>query len=148
MSDPRVLDVNNIARIGLMFIDGDAFESVLLDKVGHVDYDFDKFNRVKIPLMKIERINPDIAITAVLWQPRVDNQDILLPLIAGKALPFEGWQRAVVTPETRRALQGEFGVVLRRSSACNSHYYPVRNSDAEVVGLLELIAGDKEAVDI
>ena len=144
----RLLDPDNIARIGLMFIDGDSFESVLLDKLGHVDYDFDAFNRCKIPLMKIERMNPELEITAILWQPRLVNPDIMVPLVAGKALPFEGWQFAVVNDEMRRALAGEFGAVKRRSHACQSHYYPLRNSDAETVGLLELIVGDKFAVDI
>lgn len=144
----RLLDPDNIARIGLMFIDGDSFESVLLDKIGHVDYDFDKFNRCKIPLMKVERMNPDLEITAVLWQPKLTNPDIMLPLVAGKALPFEGWQFAVMNDEMRRAWNGEFGSVKKRSSVCSSHYYPLKNSDAETVGLLELIVGDKFAEDI
>jgi len=144
----RLLDPDNIARIGLMFIDGDSFENVLLDKIGHVDYDFDAFNRCKIPLMKVERMNPDLEITAILWQPKPINPDVMLPLVAGKALPFEGWQFAVMNDEMRRALNGEFGSVKKRSSVCNSHYYPLRNSDAEIVGLLELIVGDKFAEDI
>ena len=148
MTATRLLDADNIARIGLMYVDGDSFEQVLLDKVGHTDYDFDAFNRCKQPLMKLERINPDLQITAVLWQPHVDNPDIVLPLVAGKALPFEGWQYAQVTGEMRRALAGEFGVTLARSAVCVSHYYPVRNSDAQIVGALELIIGEKEAVDV
>ena len=144
----RLLDPDNIARIGLMFLDGDSFESVLLDRVGHVDYNFEAFNRCKIPLMKIERMNPDLAVTAVLWQPKLGNPDVMLPLVAGKALPFEGWQFAVINDAMRGAMSGVFGAVRARSSACASHYYPIRNSDAEIVGVLELIVGDKEAVDI
>lgn len=144
----RTLDPDNIARIGLMFLDGDCFEKVLLDKVGHVDYDFDAFNQNKIPLLKIERMHPEMQVTAVLWQPKWENPDLMLPLIAGRALPFEGWAYAQRSPEMQQAMDGAFGVVKRRSTACASHYYPFRNSDGEVVGLLELIVGDKEAVDI
>ena len=144
----RQLDVDNIARIGLMFVDGDSFENVLIDRIGHVDYDFDAFNRCKIPLMKIEKINPDLKITAAMWQYRADNHEYALPLVAGQALPFEGWARALVNPEMRRAFGGEFGPVKTRSAACNSHYYPIKNSNAEIVGVLELIVGDKIAVNI
>ena len=144
----RLLDPDAIARIGLMFLDGDGFETVLLDHVGHVDYDFDAFNRCKIVLMKIERMNPDLEVTAVLWQPRLGNLDVMLPLVAGKALPFEGWRFAVTSAEMRQAMSGVFGAVKVRAATCTSHYYPVRNSDAEIVGLLELIVGEKEAVDI
>lgn len=148
MATYRELDADSIARIGLMFIDGDALENVLLDKVGHTDYNFDQFNLCKIPLMKVERINPDLDVTAVLWQYRVDNHDFALPVVCGKALPFEGWQGTPVLPEMRKAFGGEFGAVKTRSAVCNSHYYPVYNSDHEVTGVLELIVGTKVAVDI
>lgn len=142
------LDVDSIAKIGLMFMDGDSLEDVLLDKIGHTDYDFDKFNVCKIVLMKIERMNPSLKVTGIIWQHRADNCDIAIPVIAGKSLPYEGWQRTEVTDEMRRAFEGEFGVKKTRSSMASSHYYPVKNSDCGIVGVLELIVGNRDQLDI
>jgi hypothetical protein len=148
MANYMELDADSIAKIGLMFLDGDSLEDVLLDKVGHTDYNFDKFNICKITLMKIERINPSLDIAGVIWQRRVDNPDIAIPVIAGKSLPYEGWQRTYVTDEMRRGFEGEFGTVKTRPAGASSHYYPIRNSDYEIVGVLELIAGSREQHDI
>ena len=41
------LDIDSVARIGLMYLDGDQFETVLLDRFDHTDYDFDRFINVK-----------------------------------------------------------------------------------------------------
>ncbi|GHU73698.1 hypothetical protein AGMMS49992_13150 [Clostridia bacterium] len=148
MSEPRLLDIDNVARIGLMYLDGDAFEEVLLDRVGFVDYDFERFNRCKIALMKLERINPDLDVTAVLWQSKADNHSVIIPLIAGKALPVEGWQPVLANAEQLRALSGENGVEKQRGNRCASHYYPIRNSDADIIGVLELIVGGGVPTDI
>ena len=148
MATRHELDADSIAAIGLMFLDGDTLEALLIDRIGHTDYDFGAFNALKRPLMKVERINPALAVTAVLWQLRPDNANVALPVVCGKTLPFEGWRSAPVSDELRRALDGAFGVVQPRSAVCTSHYYPLRNSDDEVVGALELIIGEKEANDI
>lgn len=142
------LDIDSVAKIGLMFLDGDCLEDILLDRYGHPDYDFDNFNACKIVLLKLERINPNLGLTAVLWQLRPDNAEIAVPVAAGTALPLEGYRPCPVSDAVRRAFGGESGVTAYRSDSCTSHYYPVRNSDGEIVGVLELLAGVRPRVDI
>lgn len=142
------LDIDSVARIGLLYLDGDALEEVLLDRYGHPDYDFDKFNTCKIALMKLERINPQLGLTAVLWQLRPDDDSLAVPVVAGNALPLEGYRPAPVSPALRAALDGEFGSRTVRTETCCSHYYPVRNSDGEICGALELLAGPRPKIDI
>ena len=87
------LDFDSVARIGLMFLDGDALEDILLDRYGHPDYDFDNFNSCKITLLKLERMNPSLGLTAILWQLRPDNEEMAVPVAAGAALPLEDISR-------------------------------------------------------
>lgn len=142
------LDADSVARIGLMFLDGDSLEEILLDRYGHPDYDFDNFNRCKIALMKLERMNPTLGLTAVLWQLRPDNEELATPVAAGSALPLEGYRPCPASEALKQALAGEFGVAAARSGTCTSHYYPVRNSDGEIVGALELLEGLRPHIDI
>ena len=142
------LDIDSVAKIGLMFLDGDALEEILLDRYGHPDYDFDKFNSCKITLLRLERMNPTLGLTAILWQLRPDNGEMAVPVAAGTALPLEGYRPCPVSPALRKALDGEFGAAAHRSESCWSHYYPVRNSDGEIVGALELLEGLRPHVDI
>lgn len=142
------LDVDSIARTGLLFLNGDSLEEILLDKYGHVDYDFDKFNDCKKAIMRIERINPDADLCAVLWQLRPDNTEMAVPVAAGASLPLEGWQVCPAPQGVTRVLGGESTAVIERGRGIISHYYPVKNSDAEPVGVLELIQGNRVKVDI
>lgn len=148
MATYQELDLDSVAKIGLIFLDGDALEDILLDRYGHPDYDFDNFNCCKIALMKIERINPTLGLTAVLWQARPDNPAIAVPVAAGNALPLEGYQPCPASPAFLAAINGEFGVARKRSESCSSHYYPVHNSDGEISGVLELLCGPRPKIDI
>lgn len=148
MTTYQELDIDSIARIGLLFLNGDSLEEILLDKYGHVDYDFDNFNDCKKTIMRIERINPQAALCAVLWQLRPDNAEMAVPVVASASLPLEGWQTCPVPQGVAGVLQGENTVVVERENKIVSHYYPVKNSDAEPVGVLELISGNRVKVDI
>lgn len=148
MSNFKVLDIDTIARIGLMYINGDKLEDVLLDKYGHTDYDFDNFNDLKKSIMKLERIDPDLGLTAILWQLRIDNENLVTPVVAGNALPVEGWQRQPVNPEMKKVFETGSNQIKERNENLYSYYYPVKNSDAEIVGVLELLYGSREANDI
>lgn len=148
MASCTELDAGSVARIGLMFLDGDSLEEILLDKYGHPDYDFDRFNACKIALLKIERINPALQVYAILWQRRPDNPMLAVPVVAGSALPVEGYQPARISPALQAALQGEFGTLTQRGEGCCSRYYPVYNSDGEPVGALELLLGARRKNDI
>ncbi len=148
MASHTDLDFDSVARIGLLFLDGDSLEDVLLDKYGHPDYDFDKFNNCKITVMRIEKINPTLSLTAVLWQRRPDDPCFAVPVVAGNALPREGYGISPIPAPMERAFSGDFGPVLAREGDSVSRYYPVKNSDAEIVGVLELLSTHKERNDI
>ena len=148
MSDYRVLDIDNVARIGLMYIDGDRLENILIEKLGHTDYDFVNFNVVKKAVMKLEKINPELALIAEVWQQRADNEDVVVPVVAGRALPIEGSRRRWINQEMKSVFESGSSQIFKRENDVVSYYYPIKNSDADIVGVLELISGVKEANDI
>jgi len=139
------LDVDSIAAIGLMFLNGDDVEDMLLDKYGHVDYDFDKFNSCKKVLMKLERIAPEKALHAFLWQMRPDNAALAVPLVAASVVPSEGTKAAPLDEHKAKAFAGAYGVVAVKANGQKAWYYPVKNSDAEIVGVLELTSSGEVA---
>lgn len=142
------LDLDCVVRIGLMYLDGDQFEDVLLDKHGDTDYDFARFKNVKNDLTRLENINPALGVCAVLWQRHPRNPALAVPVVAGRSLPLEGWTRSPVSSELERAFSGEGPVVRQRKAGVVSHYYPVRNSDDEIVGALELLQGMYDIEDL
>lgn len=143
MSDLRRA-IDDVARIGLMYLEADKFEEVLLDKYGHTDYDFDKFNVVKRSLMKMERINPDLNLAAILWQLRPDNNEVAVPLVAVIALPLEGHGRTKINDEMKKVFESGESQEKKRNDMVTSYYYAVRNTDGEIVGVLELAHGLKK----
>lgn len=145
MADCRMLDVDSVARIGLLYLDGDSLEAILLDAYGHVDYDFDRFNACKISLMRMLRINPALHMAAILWQRRPDNAGMAVPVVACGSLPAEGHGISRISPALAGALTGEWSTTTQRKDSV-SRYYPVKNSDGEIVGALELMHGSQ--VDI
>ncbi len=141
MSDYRILDIDNVARIGLMYIDGDKLENILVEKLGHTDYVFENFNAVKSSVIKLEKINPDLNLIAVIWQRRIDNEDVVFPVVCGRALPVEGHGRRWINQHMREVFETGQKRVYDRGNGVVSYYYPIKNSDAEIVGVLELISG-------
>lgn len=142
------LDIENVARIGLMYLDGDKLEEILLDRYGDTDYDFDNFNEVKKSIMKLERINPDLKLSAFLWRLHPNNSNMAIPVVAGNALPMEGWGRTLANEVIKAVFETGEKKVMKRTETLTSYYYPVRNSDDEIVGVLELLHGDRERNDI
>jgi hypothetical protein len=148
MSTRLQLDLDGVAEVGNIFLNGDFLEEVSIDPSNHqVDYDFAKFNELKKTVMKLERLNPALDLTCILWKTRADNADIAEPLICGKALPNEGWANAVVNAEMRSALNGTPAVHTRANGSV-SNYYPVYNSDHEIIGFMELLTRVKNRQDI
>lgn len=132
---------DGVARIGLMFLDGDAFEKTLLDQEGFTDYRFDAFNGLRACLTRIEQLDPELDLSAILWRFLPGNSYVAEPIVCGNALPQTGWRRAFANREQRETyLRGE-PTVHAWTEACASHYYALRNSDDEIVGLLELLVG-------
>lgn len=152
MNSKMVLDVDNVARIGLMYLNGDLVENVMLDKLSldydDVTYNHEYFKELKIALTRMERINPDLDVTAVLWQLRPDNDKLAVPIICGNAFPEEGWEITPVNPEMDHVFRTGESSVKKRSETCSSHYYAVRNSDNEIVAVLELLVGRGYRKDI
>ena len=137
------------ARIGLMYLDGDAFEGILLDRSGDTDYDFDAFIVVKRALAFLERIEEGAKLCAVLWQAYPDNPGLSVPVAAGSSLPLEGWTRTRTSAELQAVYsRGERPIRSDPDAGTTHYYYPVRNSDHDIVGALELIAGLAVAADI
>lgn len=133
--------IDGIARIGLMFLDGDAFEEVLIDQEAHTDYRFAPFNQLRACLLNIEKLDPDLDISAILWRFIHDNNYVAEPIICGNALPQTGWRRVYANRELREAYLTGGRTVLDYGGGCTSSYYPFRNSDQDIVGVLELLVG-------
>jgi len=148
MDDYTKFDFDGIAHIGIIFLDGDALEDILIDAYGPTDYNFLNFNKCKEVLIKMERLNSNYKFSAFLWQKRPDNPNIVVPVVAGRQLPLTGWLKIEMTQAMRRAYNGEWGVKDQRQGGCHSYYYPVKNSNAEIVGILEILSGGAEIVDI
>lgn len=141
------ITVEEAARIGLLFLNGEDLKGVLLDRMGHTDYDFARFNRLKRTLLQIERIAPELELNAILWQAYPTNRLIGAPLVAGSSLPCEGCKRQYLNGELLRALAGETCRKERPGGAV-SLYAPVRDSGGEIVGALELLYGLEEKIDV
>jgi hypothetical protein len=146
------LDINNVARIGLMYIDGDKLEEALLDKTSvstdDITYDHECFNDLKISLMRLERINPDLGVTAILWQRRPGNADVVMPAVVGNALPYEGPDYPSANEEMKAVFETGESRRFDRGNGYISYYYAVRNSDELIAGVLELLQCDGAKNDI
>jgi hypothetical protein len=142
-----------IARLGALFLPGDMLEDVMpperreypLRVAGstsrfavsdEVDFVEDHFNALKRVLLLTERIDPDRNSYAALWILRPENPSLCEVMVAGGGLPAEGCDIQPVWPEILRAFSG-----LPTSwdrNAGQTVYYPIRNSDEEMIGVLEL----------
>jgi hypothetical protein len=152
MCEHRMLDVDNVARIGLMFLDGDKLEQVLLDKLStdydDINYHHEYFRDLKTTLTKIERINPNLKLFAILWQLRPDNDNLAVPVIVGNSLPIERWFVTPLNEGIRKVFKTGEPVSFQRSETACSYYYPVRNSGAGIAGVLELLDKQGKRGDI
>jgi len=150
----RRLDIENIGRIGVMFIDGDLLKDVLNDPLvwddDDTDYNIPAFNKLKAALSKIERINPDLYLTGVLWQWYPANRRMAAPAVAGRVLPTTGWMKPdpptgwMITDcpaELSDALRNTKNTVAERGDGMRTYYFPVKSSAGDVVGALELTEG-------
>jgi len=142
------MDMQDIARIGLLFLDGDDVANALIDKVGHTDYDFNCFNRVKATLMKIEKIDPASGVHAIVWVRYATDGPVVIPLIAGSSLPVEGCKRMLANPELRAAFDQNIYKVKPRETGIISHYFPFDDSLGDQAGVLELVIGMAEQKDV
>ena len=141
------LDITGVAEIGLIFLNGDLMETVLIDKVGQMDYVFNEFNELKRTVMKIERLNPGLGLTCILWKPTYENDEVAEPIVCGNQLPTEGWGYSPMNCAMKKAYNGEYSI-FERENGPTSNYFPVYNSAHEIVGFMELLSSVKVRVDI
>lgn len=149
----RLEDIGEIARIGLMFLDGDRLEDVLRDKYStdpdDINYNPEIFNDLKITLMKIEKINPELGLGTVLWQLRPDNRDMVVPVIIGSELrhgakivapfpPVSPWDIQQPNQWMKTVFDTGIESSVTWNDATTSFYFAVRNSDGDITGVLEL----------
>jgi hypothetical protein len=80
----------------------------------------------------------------------------VVPLVVGNAAAIEGHQRRKANPLIKSVFETGEKQVLKRTGVANyppyhplkgssvlySHYYPIKNSDAEIVGVLEIMYGE------
>jgi hypothetical protein len=142
-----------IARIGALFVSGDVLERVMPPErweypllvagaqgkfavSDEVDFDEDNFNTLKRVLLLTERIDPTRKPYTALWIKRPEDPTHCEVMVAGGALPKEGCDIQPLWPEIMRAFSGsptrwdrDGGVTV---------YYPIRNSDEDIVGVLEV----------
>ncbi len=133
--------INLLARVALMFLDGDDFERVLIDQRLHTDYRFDEFNRLKQVLSKVERLEPDMDVSLILWRLYPTNPYVAEPLVAGNALPNTGWRRVPSNEAQREAFRSGAKRQFDWNGKGTSYYWPLRNSNDDIVGLLEILEG-------
>lgn len=137
-------ELMEIARIGSLFLCGDWLEQAMTPERraytsgDDIDFEENSFNAVKRTLLLTERIDLSRRdITCCLWVRRPDDPDRAETLIAGRTLPAEGHHIIEMGPELGRAFGG-MPTARFRSPVLETVYYPVRNSDEEIVGVLEV----------
>jgi len=143
----RILDIENIGRIGLMFIDGDLLADVLIDPLtcdeDDTDYNIPAFNELKKALSKIERINPDLYLTGVIWQAYPRNKRMATPAVAGRSLPKtgSGWMITDCPAPLSDAMR-EDKITSVTEGNKKVFYFPIKTSAGRVSGALELAEGN------
>lgn len=150
---PKTYSLMEIARLGALFLPGDFLEDVMpperreypLRVAGtnsefalgdEIDFVEDHFNALKRVLLLTERIDPLRRPYSALWIRRPENPALGEVMVAGGALPSEGTHIMTLWPEILRAFSGRPTRYDRKDG--QTVYFPVRNSDEEIVGVLEL----------
>lgn len=138
----RILDIENIGRIGQMLISGDTLSRAMVDDYtwdeDETNYDFAAFNELKWMLMKIERMNPDMYLCGALWIWYRANRRMVIPAIAGKSAPRVGHVIMPADPALMDTLQNGVNSTCDRGDNSRTYYFPIRNSLDAIVGALEL----------
>jgi len=142
----RALDIENIGRIGQMFLDGDSLKNVMVDPLtcdeDDTNYNIPAFNSLKIALSKIERLNPDIYIAGILWQWYPANKRMVAPVVVGRHLPGDfssvPWMITDCPPALKEAMQQGKNTSTTREDSLQVYYFPIKTSGGDIVGALEL----------
>ena len=142
----RVLDIENIGRIGQMFIDGDLLKEVVADPLtcdeDDTNYNISAFNILKKALSKTERLNPDIYLAGILWQWYPANKRMVAPAVVGRHLPGDfytaPWMINDCPSALAEAMRNNKHTCVVREDGFDTFYFPIKTSAGDVVGALEL----------
>lgn len=138
----RLLDIENIGRIGQMLISGDLLTRVLVDDYtwdeDDTRYRFSEFNTLKWALMKTERLNPDICLSGALWLWYRANRRMVVPVIVDQMRPRPGHVILPGNPALMETLLKGVNTTRTHEDGAQAHYFPIRNSLDAIVGALEL----------
>lgn len=142
----RVLDIENIGRIGQMFIDGDLLKEVVADPLtcdeDDTNYNIPAFNTLKKALSKTERLNPDIYLSGILWQWYPANKRMVAPAVVGRHLPGDfytaPWMINDCPAALAEAMRNDKHTSVIREDGLYTFYFPIKTSAGDVVGALEL----------
>lgn len=145
-------DLLEIARIGALFILGDTLEEVMPPErreypklatsggkfavTDEIDFAEEPFNALKRMLLLTERIDVQRNVASALWIRRPEDPGSAEVMVAGKALPTEGPGILPLWREIERAFAGSPTRWDRESG--ETVYYPIRNSEDDIVGVLEI----------
>ena len=142
----RTLDIQNIGRIGQMFIDGDLLQNVMADPLtcdeDDTNYNIPVFNTLKKVLMKIERMNPDIYYSGIIWLWYPANKRMVIPAVVGRHLSADfsagPWLINNAPPEMAEAMQSNKNTAAAGSHGHKTYYFPIATAAGDVVGVLDL----------
>jgi hypothetical protein len=144
----KLLDtLTEAARIGAMFIDGDAAESVHTDQTSATWTSGDDINLAHAPFLNVKRTillierMYDAPYNALFALIRADDPSKLEPVVCGMD-SGPGRDPLKMSKAQRECVRkGKVTTETDTASGRTSAYAPVRNSDDEVVGVLYVFAG-------
>ena len=142
----RVLDIENIGRIGQMLIDGDLLKDVMADPFtcdeDDINYNIPAFNALKRALSKTERLNPDIYLSGILWQWYPANKRMVAPAVVGRNLPGNyvtvPWMINDCPPLLAECMKKDKMTNLTMENGFSTFYFPIKTSAGDIIGALEL----------
>lgn len=147
------MDICDIARIGLLFLNGDDIPQAMTmpdwTNSDYIDFDHQRFNAIKQVLLRIERIDPEQHIFCAVWTRRPDDANACEAIVLGSkhawgarpiawppsSEPF--WEIMPMFDALSEALGGADVSHIAYSGA-ESWFFPIRDSETEIVGALEL----------
>ncbi|MFO7899969.1 MAG: hypothetical protein R6V58_13025 [Planctomycetota bacterium] len=135
-----------VARIGALFMDGDAAEAVHADETSatwtgadDVNFAHEPYINVKRTVLLVERMQ-DVPCRALFALRRTDAPSKLEAVVCGMENPHGRAPFPMNKPQRECIKKGVVTTELDSAAGAVSAYAPVRNSDNEVVGLLHVFA--------
>lgn len=146
------MDIRDIARIGLLFLSGDDVQRAMTmpdwRDSDYIDFDHQRFNSVKQVLLRIERIDPGQRLFCAVWTRRPDDANACEVIALGSKRawgprplvwppsPEPFWEIMPMFDALSEALEG--AASRAAYPGAESWFFPIRDSETEIAGALEL----------